>query len=426
MNSSSSSVSLAGKRICVVTAGHLSTCPRMLKAADTLQEAGYRVRVVSANYVPWAREADAYLRQSRSWAWSVFDYEKSRASFNHFKTGLRYHLARKLARVLGPERTGLALAARAYSRAHPELFRLAVSEPADFIYGGTGVGISVAAAAARRLGVPFALDLEDYHSAEQDESAEARLAHSLVSNIERRTLRDAAFLTAGSEAIAAEYRRRYGVAVFPLNNVFPLPARAPDFSMSPAGELRFVWLSQTVGGGRGLEEAVEAIGLADIAARLTLRGTAAAGYLESFREFAKRAAPRLQVEHFPPSPSADVVDLCRGNDIGLALEQAHVLNRALCLCNKPFTYLLAGLAVVFTDTPGQRPLAEDLGGGALFYKIGEARQLAAGLKAWADDPEALLKARRAAWDGARRRWHWEHPAERGALLAAVAKSISEK
>ena len=33
-------------RICVVTAGHLSTSPRMLKAADALHAAGYHVRVV--------------------------------------------------------------------------------------------------------------------------------------------------------------------------------------------------------------------------------------------------------------------------------------------------------------------------------------------------------------------------------------------
>jgi hypothetical protein len=395
----------------------------MVKAADALHEAGYAVRVVSANYIPWAREADASLRQSRSWDWSVFDYERYRATFSNLKTGLRYRLSRRIAQALGPKKVSLPLAARAYSRAHPELLRLAVRDPADFIYGGSGVGISVAAVAARRLGVPFAMDLEDYHSAEQDESSDAGLSHSLVSNIERRTLRDASFLTAGSEAIGAEYQRRYGVSVLPLNNVFPLPAREPDFSVLPEGELRFVWLGQTVGGGRGLEEAVEAIGLAGITARLTLRGSPATGYVESLKEFARQVAPRLKIEHFPPSPSKDVVDLCRGNDIGLALEQAHVLNRALCLCNKPFTYLLAGLAVVFTNTVGQRPLAADLGTGALVYNIGEPAELAAGLKAWAADQAALLNARRSAWESARRRWHWEHPAERGMLLDAVAKAL---
>ncbi len=46
------------RRVCVVTAGHMSTCPRMLKAADALYGAGFDVRVVSASHTPWAVEAD--------------------------------------------------------------------------------------------------------------------------------------------------------------------------------------------------------------------------------------------------------------------------------------------------------------------------------------------------------------------------------
>ena len=41
-----------------MTAGHMSTCPRMLKAADALHGAGFDVRVVSASHTPWAVEAD--------------------------------------------------------------------------------------------------------------------------------------------------------------------------------------------------------------------------------------------------------------------------------------------------------------------------------------------------------------------------------
>src|SRR5206468_8520292 len=62
-------------RICIVTAGHLSTCPRMLKAADALAAAGHRVRVVSARYIDWAVAADLEVGRSRpgSWAWTMVD-----------------------------------------------------------------------------------------------------------------------------------------------------------------------------------------------------------------------------------------------------------------------------------------------------------------------------------------------------------------
>jgi hypothetical protein len=35
----------------------------------------------------------------------------------------------------------------------------------------------------------------------------------------------------------------------------------------------------------------------------------------------------------------------------------------------------------------------------------------------------LLAARRAAWAAARRRWHWQHPEEEGALLRAVRQVL---
>ena len=47
-----------GARVTVVTSGHLSTCPRMLKVADSLADAGYAVRVVATLHEPWAAETD--------------------------------------------------------------------------------------------------------------------------------------------------------------------------------------------------------------------------------------------------------------------------------------------------------------------------------------------------------------------------------
>ncbi len=45
-------------RVALVTAGHLSTCPRMLKAADALAGEGYEVMVVSTSSTAWAEDAD--------------------------------------------------------------------------------------------------------------------------------------------------------------------------------------------------------------------------------------------------------------------------------------------------------------------------------------------------------------------------------
>ena len=118
-----------------------------------------------------------------------------------------------------------------------------------------------------------------------------------------------------------------------------------------------------------------------------------------------------------------MMDLCRGYDVGLAVEPGFSLNNCIALSNKAFTYMLAGLAVLFTNTSGQRALALDIGESALLYAPGDVHALASGLTRWAADKVLLAKAKSAAWEAAKRRWHWDHPLERGALLDAVARTL---
>lgn len=415
-----SDVSVVTKRITVITGGHLSTCPRMLKAADALAEAGYDVRMISTRHVVWATETDEEVRRSRRWQWTVVNYDRHSARMTYWKSGFRFKAVRQLATFLQPASLPLGVAANGYGRVHSELLAAALAEPADLVYGGTGGALAAAAIAGRRMGVPYAIDLEDFHSAEQDNSPESDLSHRLVERIERDILPGAAFLTTGSAAMAEAYFEKYGVRPIPIHNTFPLPDRAPEFSQPPNDALRLYWFSQTIGSGRGLEDVIRAVGLAGIAAELHLRGNPVAGYLDSLHRLATDFAPRLQLIHHPPINPDAMVESCRAYDIGLALEQAHVFNRAVCLTNKAFTYMLAGLAVVFTDTPGQRPLAEDLGYAALLYSPGNVDALAAGLKRWAEDKQQLLAAKHSAWDAACRRWHWHHDEERGALLNVVS------
>ncbi len=411
-------------RICVVTAGHLSTCPRMLKAADALAEAGHRVRVVSTRFADWATSADEDVlgRRPGKWAWAVVDYAWRTAPGAYLRSGLRFRASRCLAAALGPRAVPPAVAARAYGRVHPELVRRAAAEPADFLYGGGGA-LASTLLAAKRLRVPYALDLEDFHSAEQDDSPHARLAHALAERIERAVLPGAAFLSAASAAIAQAYADTYGLRPVVINNTFPLPPAPPDLRPSPGDRLRLYWFSQTVGPNRGLEDVVRAVGLADIAAELHLRGRAIPEYLDGLIRLAQEVASSLKIVHHEPVPPDALVESCGGYDVGLGVEPGFSPNNLIALSNKVFTYLLGGLAIVLTDTPGQRALAADLEAGAYVYKPGDAAGLALGLRRWAADKALLARAKARAWQAAVRRWHWEHPEERGVLLNAVEKVL---
>src|SRR5689334_12712876 len=119
-------------RITVVTAGHLSTCPRMLKAADALSAAGHEVRVVATVHEPWATETDADVYSRRRWALTTVDYRRE-AGRTYWQTGVRYRAARALSAAVGAERVPLSVAARAFGRVHAELAAAAAAEPADLI-----------------------------------------------------------------------------------------------------------------------------------------------------------------------------------------------------------------------------------------------------------------------------------------------------
>lgn len=402
-------------RVTVVTAGHLSTCPRMLKAADALAAAGHEVRVVSTRFVDWATSADEDVRRTRTWRWSVVDYARASSPARALLTGARRRTAAALAGLAGPRRAPWPAVTRAFGRVHPELVRAVAGEPADLVYGGTTGALAAAAEGAAALGARLVLDLEDWHTGESS-APDAALQHGLADRVQARVLSRAAALTTSSDAIGAAYRSTYGVSPITIHNVFALPAMAPAIGVSDA-PLRLYWFGQTIGPGRGLEDAVDALALADIRGVLHVRGRADAGFARALERRAAAAGVALTL--LPPVPPDQVVPSAQGYDIGLAAEAAAVENRALCISNKLLTFPLAGLAVVCADTVGAAPVIRDLGAAALVYAPGDVESLARGLAAWDRDREGLAAARRASWGAAVRRWHWEHPLERDRLVAAV-------
>ena len=231
-------------------------------------------------------------------------------------------------------------------------------------------------------------------------------------------------MTVGSEAIAGAYRARDGVEATVIHNTFALPPRPPEVSRVDPDRLRVYWFSQPIAAGRGLEDAVLALGRAGIAAQLALRGRPQSGYLDALTGLAAARAPRLEIVHLDPAPPDAMVEVARGYDVGLALEQMTPRNRQLCQTNKAFTYILAGMAVAITDTPGQHALGVDLGRAAALVPVGDIDALAGAFARWASDPAELDCAKRTAWNAATRRWHWEHALEHGALATLVREALA--
>jgi glycosyltransferase involved in cell wall biosynthesis len=395
----------------------------MLKAADALFDAGYEVRVISTRTSGWASEADAAIGASGRWQWQTVNYDRTASLAAWLVSGSRHKAARVIANAVPA--VPRSLVAAAFGRVHRELVNAIIAEPADLIYGGTAGAIAAVAEAGRRKRTAFAVDFEDFHCAEHA-SPQGDLSNELARVVMRDASDGAAFVTAGSEAIAVACHDELGIPALPIDNVFPLPQIDPSSRSCAERQDEFAayWFSQTISGDRGIEDVIRAIGLTERQASLTLRGRPAVGYAEALRYFAAREAPRVRIVIKPPIAPEAMVDACAAFDIGVSAEQTQIRNRQLSLANKALTYPLAGLPVALTDTAGHRPLVRDLGAGALVFAPGDPEALAAQLLTLMTDTSRLAEARAASWRAAQTRWHWEHERERGALLSAVRTALS--
>jgi glycosyltransferase involved in cell wall biosynthesis len=289
------------------------------------------------------------------------------------------------------------------------------------VYGGSTGALAAVVESARKLGVPYAVDFEDFHSGEAI-GERSELQNALAERVERYVIPGAAFITAASPMIAETYADQQGVRPLVIHNTFSIaPAQVPE---RRDGRLHLYWFSQTLGPRRGLEEVIRAAGLARLEIELHLRARPIPEYLDSLQRLQSAVAPQLKIVVHQPATPDDMVALAQPYDAGLACEEPEPLNRQLCLTNKIFTYLAAGLAVAMTDTPGHHALGQDLGHGAALVAPGDVDALAGVLSAWAADPARLDCARRTAWHAAVRRWHWEHDAERGTLYRLANSALA--
>lgn len=409
-------------RFTLVTSAHVANNPRLVKEADALTGAGHLVRVVAPLQHRWLADRDDALMARRGWRLERVDVSRNGSAAGR----LRWWTGAVLERLaLLGLRAGLrrpTLDERATSRYVRAMLRVASAEPADVVMAHNLAALPVAARAARRLGARLGFDVEDLHTSEVGTGPARELVSDAVHRVEARWLPRCDLLTASSPGIADEIARMYRVPrPRVILNVFSreereLPARTDE--RVPAGVVSLYWFSQVIAHGRGLEDAVEALRLLPAHVHLFLRGErdpAFASWLEG-----RSATGELhgRVHLLPTVPPDDLVPLAARYDIGLALEPPVSLNKQLATSNKLLTYLLAGLAVAATDTPGQKGIVEDAAGAGFLYRPGDVAALARGIGELVASPARLAEAKRRAREAADARYCWE--IERESLVAYLA------
>lgn len=408
------------RSVCLVAPGNLASNPRIVKEADALHTAGFRVRVVAGDTMAAFRELDRSVLAEAPW-------QVTRVGF---QTGYRRHFAAGLRRgcrflVDHGICSGVGMAHWSESQLVGRLSRAAAAEPADLYIGHYLPGLVAASRAAYVHGAALGFDAEDSHVDELPEVPHWRGRRAARHLIERTLLPRCRHLTAAAPMIADALQCRYGVNAVSVLNVFPLkeapeaPGDPPSFNGQ--GPASLYWFSQTIGAGRGLEAIVDAIGRMRTPVHLHLRGNPSKGYADSLRARAAQLGLSDRLHFHEPAAPSQMARLASRHDLGLALELNEPPNRAICLTNKAFTYLLAGVPALLSHTPAQDRLAEELGSAAIAADLSNPPAVARCLDAYFGDSERQREARRHAWRLGQDRYNWD--VEKEKLLASVRRVL---
>jgi glycosyltransferase involved in cell wall biosynthesis len=408
---------MSRKSIVMLTGSHLSNNPRGVKEADTLSAAGFDVEVLG-----WSSDArraveDRAILQGRPWRFTpvVNLLEDSRVTRSRW---LCWRIERRIAHRIA-EVTGVETAGQLGGWRRP-LLAAARQRQADLFIAHSAVTLWAAEQLhheGRRVGV----DMEDWFSREHLSKFPSRL----VAGLERRLLGACAHTTCTSEAMsqamAADFQCR---PPLPLYNAFHWAERDRlDGALRDRRDrsrMSLHWYSQTIGPGRGLEELFLALPQLRGELEIHLRGTlGSAG-----RDWLNGLIPdawRERVQVHPQVPNAELLSRIAEHDVGLAGETKHTRNHDLTVSNKILQYLLAGLAVVASDTAGQREVGARVPAAILLYRSDDPASLADQLNRLLAEPERVARAKTAALAGAREHFSWEPLAPR--LVESVAAAL---
>lgn len=408
-------------RVCLISPGHLSTNPRLVKEAGALRSAGIAVSVIHGRFNSWGTANDRALAANIAAVRGIpfGPTEATRAAY------FRQTLMRRGARALVQQGfMSQAIGEAAHGPIVCDLIAAACATPADLYIAHYVAALPAAARAARRHRAAYAFDAEDFHLGDLPDAPEHALEKKIVEAIEKRYLPGAAYVTAASPLIAEAYAHSYHMALPTIVlNVFPKanapPAPTPRGSAQPSPSL--YWFSQTVGPGRGLETALEAIARADSRPHLYLRGAAAEGYATMLMSAARRLGVAGRLHFLAPAPPHELERLGANYDLGYVGELAETKNRRIALTNKLFSYLLSGVPSLVSDIPSHRRLAHELGEATALFPVGDAAALATRMDRLLLNPDLLASARAHAFALGQRRFNWE--VEAPVFLACVSRAV---
>ncbi|GAB3195575.1 glycosyltransferase involved in cell wall biosynthesis [Pontibacter aydingkolensis] len=395
--------------IVLVSSGQPSANPRLVKEAVALNDDGYNVTVIYVPISPWADEFDEELFRTHptiKFIQAGYHIESQRWSYKWSR--FRRKLLVALYKITGDK---FNIADYSTALFGQELLKEAIKQKADLYVAHNLAALPAAVKAARLNAAKVGFDAEDFHREEFNSSG---VEKTLTIQIENKYFPHLDYLSVASPLIGKAYAE-----IFPelnpliINNVFSAKVN-PPIASNGSSTLRLFWFSQSIGRGRGIETIIKAMGiLNDVSISLTLLGNISAEMKSYLLKIAdEAAAPSSYITFNPPVAEAEIFKIASQHDIGVGGEIPSCLNREFCLTNKIFTYLLAGNALVLSDTQAQKKFLEDYPAVGSIFRSEEPESLAYVLRQYANEPDLLVTHRMNAREIALNELNWEKEKEK--------------
>ena len=394
-------------KICLITPGHISSNPRLVKEAIGLSDSGYQVYVIFTQYMAYQIRFDLeIIKNNPAITFESLRWNESFSFKQYLVSGIKkmIWLVNKLSKK--PDFCLPLLLNRNY---YWQL-KKGIKAKADIYIGHNLGALAISINAAKKNHASCGFDAEDFHRQETNNNHQSTL-YKVVKSIEDQYLPQLDYLTAASPLIANAYKNLYlNLQAKVINNVFPKSLlKNPQERRSIAG-LKLFWFSQTIGKGRGLEDAIKAIGLLqNPSITLTLLGDVDEQQTKYLVNIATEYhLLNTQLLFIKPVQSDQIFEIANQHDVGLALERDYPLNRDICLTNKIFTYLTSGIAVIASETSAQKAFLQQYPKIGKSYPIGNIEVLASIIDHYANNPIFLSASKNEAYKLAEEKFNWEN------------------
>ncbi len=408
----------------LITSGQPSLNPRLVKEADTLAEAGYKVEVLYLYWNTWGTKLDEELLSTKKWKAIRVGGNPVDQKFSYWKSRLINIIAKKTIKTFGLNHI---LADKALSRASVSLIRKAKQIDADLYIAHNLAALPAAVKAAKKNNAKAGFDAEDLHRYETDENANSIQVRLKVFT-EKKYFPLVNYITSSSPEITKKYQELFPSLKFTtILNVFPRHHFFVDPILKDYSSLKLFWFSQHVGLNRGLQAVIEAMRIIEgEKIELHILGFLNPEIKKTLEQLISNLGFTTEpvIRFYPPIPSNEIPDFASNFHIGLATEPSFSINNDIALSNKIFTYIQAGLAIVASDTTAQHHFIECYPELGRNYQKQTPTSLAKVLKEYIEHKDFLIESQERAVTYAKEVLNWE--TEKQKFLSIISETLASK